>query len=72
MRIPPVIFPPVVPPIRPVRRKKDEPEEPISFCSHLNRLMEIQRRHLMLQRLWAMMTGLFHPHREPVKLDRFV
>lgn len=63
MRIPSVALYPIVPPIHPIRRrpKPDQPEEPISFCGHLNRLLEIHRRHLMLQRLWAMMTDFLHP-----------
>jgi hypothetical protein len=70
MRIPPVALFPIVPPVRPVRRKKDEPEEPVSFCGHLRRLMAIQQRHMMLQRLWAMMTSFLHP--QPAKLNIFV
>lgn len=61
MRIPPIALFPIVPPVHPVKRKPDQPEEPISFCGHLNRLLQIQRRHLMLQRLWALMTGFLHP-----------
>lgn len=61
MRVPPVALFPIIPPIRPIRRKKDEPEEPISFCGHLQRLMAIQQRHLMLERMmfWMSKVGMF-------------
>ena len=62
MRIPPVALFPIIPPVHPIRRiHKPDQEEPISFCGHLNRLLQIQRRHLMLQKLWALMTGFLHP-----------
>lgn len=61
MRISSVPLFPIVPPVHPVKRKPDQPEEPISFCGHLNRLLQIQRRHRMLQRLWALMTDFLHP-----------
>lgn len=54
--------------IAPPMRKKDEPEEPISFCGHLHRLMLIQQKHLMLQRLWALMTDFLHP--QPHRFNR--
>lgn len=54
--------------IAPPMRKKDEPEEPVSFCGHLHRLMLIQQKHLMLQRLWALMTDFLHP--QPHRFNR--
>ena len=54
--------------IAPPMRKKDEPEEPVSFCGHLHRLMLIQQKHLMLQRLWALMTDFLHP--QPQRFNR--
>lgn len=70
MRIPPIALFPIVPPVHPIRRihRPDQPEEPISFCGHLNRLLQIQRRHLMLQRLWAWMTDFLHP--QPHRFSR--
>ena len=49
----PPLFPMLPPP------KKDEPEEPLTFCGRLNRLLEVHRRHLMFERmmnLWTRMT----------------
>lgn len=65
--IPPYFIIPSVP------KKEKPPEEPISFCGHIHRLMMIQRRHMMLERMmcwWDRMTsclrmgfhGLHHPH----------
>lgn len=42
--------------IAPPMRRKQEPEEPISFCGHLHRLMLIQQRHIMLQRMMCYMS----------------
>ena len=72
MRVPPVVLFPIIPPVRPVRRKKDEPEEPISFCGHLRRLMTIQQRHMMLERMmfWMSKVGTFLGFGETVVLPK--
>ena len=71
MRIPPIYTHKEPPPpllLVPPLPKREEPEEPISFCGRLNRLMEVHRRHLMLERmmnLWTRMTcWLGFPMRE--------
>ena len=45
--------------IAPPMRRKQEPEEPVSFCGHLHRLMLIQQRHMMLQRMMFWMSKMF-------------
>lgn len=48
-------------PIYMVPPRKRETEEPISFCGHLNRLMAIHRRHMILERLMNFWMNLFRP-----------
>ena len=33
-----------------------KPDEPISFCGHLSRLLEIHRRHTMMERMMLWMS----------------
>lgn len=70
MRIPPVTLYPIVPSVQPIIRKPEQPEEPISFCGHMRRLMAIQQRHMMLQRLWDLMVGFLRP--QPARFERLV
>ena len=48
--VPPLL--PIVPP----PLKKEEPKEPLSFCSRLSRLLEVHRRHLMFERMMNLWT----------------
>ena len=61
----PPLFPTVPPP-----PKKDKPEEPLSFCGRLNRLLEVHRRHLMFERMmnfWMRMMS--HPVQNSGRLN---
>ena len=67
MRIPP-LYPRItpIPPLflDPPPPPEKKPDEPVSFCGHLSRLMEIHRRHLLFDRmmnLWIRMTSFLRP-----------
>ena len=56
-RVQPILPLFMVPPPPP---EEPKPGEPISFCGHLRRLMAIQQRHIMLERMmniWARITS---------------
>lgn len=59
--------------IAPPMRRKQEQEEPVSFCGHLQRLMLIQQRHMMLQRMmfWMSKVGMFLGFGETMVSGRF-
>ena len=64
--IPPLFIAPPPPP-------EKKPDEPISFCGQLNRLLAIHRRHTMMERMmfWMSKIGMFFGFGATVTTGRF-